>query len=539
MRKKNPGKQKPGRPLAPPAATTGRLRLFPPLITLLFFLVALLGLIHHECWRDEFQAWMVARESHSLPQLFHNMRYEGHPFLYFLILYGLTSITTAPFALQCLNLAFATGAVWLVSAKAPWTVLQKALFALSYYVLYEFTVITRYHALALLLVTAFCVLYANRRRNFPWLILLLVLLANISLFINAISIALAGFLFIDYISHRKTTAWQGLSAPLFATGMGIFLAAVLFSAWQILPEDDNMIRPDVTSLWNPVWLQALLSRVSNAYLLFRDIETLPKWLAVGWIQMDKENIPLHFWLSILLIAVLSAGFLRRPAALFLFLAGHLGLLVLYGVSMLTAARYMSSLFVIYFCAQWLSSFVDALRPQNALIRSLAAFGEKARSPLFTLILLAQVVAAGAFYLTDWTRPFSASRDAASYIKQQHLDTLPVAGTVDYCISPLAAFLDQPLYYPEIRDTGSFIFWSNHRKEVSAFSAVAELLDSLAVNGKALLVTSYPLNQTVNGQSVPIEKGRISPTLQIRWLKSFGHSMVSDENYYLYLAEKVQ
>ena len=37
--------------------------------TLLFFIIALIGIIHHELWRDEIQAWLVARDSNSLVEL--------------------------------------------------------------------------------------------------------------------------------------------------------------------------------------------------------------------------------------------------------------------------------------------------------------------------------------------------------------------------------------------------------------------------------------------------------------------------------------
>jgi hypothetical protein len=55
--------------------------LFALLVTGAFAIVLLFGMAHHEMWRDELQAWMVAREAHSLGGLLNNMKYEGNPVL--------------------------------------------------------------------------------------------------------------------------------------------------------------------------------------------------------------------------------------------------------------------------------------------------------------------------------------------------------------------------------------------------------------------------------------------------------------------------
>src|SRR5262245_23080088 len=102
-------------------------------ITAAYFLVALVGMLNHEMWRDEFQAWLVARDSHSLSELVANNKYEGHPLLWYIVLYGLTAITTNPLALQWLNLAFGTAAVYLFCRYSNFSTLQKILFACGYY----------------------------------------------------------------------------------------------------------------------------------------------------------------------------------------------------------------------------------------------------------------------------------------------------------------------------------------------------------------------------------------------------------------------
>src|SRR5262245_47165629 len=72
--------------------------------------VAVVGIAmwRHEMWRDELQAWMIARASHSVPNLLDNIRYEGHPALWYLLLLPLTKISGAPWVMQLAQLAIAT-----------------------------------------------------------------------------------------------------------------------------------------------------------------------------------------------------------------------------------------------------------------------------------------------------------------------------------------------------------------------------------------------------------------------------------------------
>ena len=55
--------------------------LFSNSCTTLFFLIGLPAILHHAMWRDELNVWLIVRDSQSLFELFHNIHYEGHPFV--------------------------------------------------------------------------------------------------------------------------------------------------------------------------------------------------------------------------------------------------------------------------------------------------------------------------------------------------------------------------------------------------------------------------------------------------------------------------
>ena len=56
------------------------------LVLLIYVVLIFIVVLNHEQWADEAQAWLLARDSSLFGLLFKNMRYEGHPPLWHLIL---------------------------------------------------------------------------------------------------------------------------------------------------------------------------------------------------------------------------------------------------------------------------------------------------------------------------------------------------------------------------------------------------------------------------------------------------------------------
>ena len=110
---------------------------FSLVLTAAFLVVGGTGAIYHEMWRDEIQAWLLARDSTGPIDLLSHMKYEGHPPLWHLLLMPLTWITHAPESMQVVHLLIAATTVFLFARYSPFTPLQKILFSFGYFVLYE------------------------------------------------------------------------------------------------------------------------------------------------------------------------------------------------------------------------------------------------------------------------------------------------------------------------------------------------------------------------------------------------------------------
>ena len=102
------------------------------IITFLFFSVSFFGILHHEMWRDELQSWLVAKDAHSIAELFKNSTYEGHPMGWYLLLFFVNIFTSSPFAMQILNVLIGTAFIFLFVKHSGFSLLQSVLFVFGY-----------------------------------------------------------------------------------------------------------------------------------------------------------------------------------------------------------------------------------------------------------------------------------------------------------------------------------------------------------------------------------------------------------------------
>jgi hypothetical protein len=135
----------------------------------------------------------------------------------------------------------------------------------------------------------------------------------------------------------------------------------------------------------------------------------------------------------------------------------------------------------------------------------------------TAHLLAGIAAAS----LDLVFPFSASRDAAGFIKNHHLDRLVILGHADDAASAVAGCLGCRIYYPSSRRWGSFVIWNQARKpKVEPEELLHQAAELSRQHHQAALLL---LNDTLPPGQFPVIL-----------LQEFTHSLVPTENYYLYL-----
>ena len=505
---------------------------FAAIVTAIFFVVALFGMLNHEMWRDEHQAWLVARDANSLSQLLDNMNYEGNPALWHFFLYWITRVTHDPIYMQAFHLLIATSFIFIFNRFAPLSNLHKILFSFGYFPLYEYALISRSYALGILLVFGICALYKNRGTKYVLIGVLLALLANVTIYAVVMACCIAGILVLDYFLYQQK---NGKAMLQLAVGMIIFILGVAFSLYQIWPDKDNSFPAQyATGLFDFSRWGEVSSKLFTTYMYVPQIEEhfwntniyFKGILSRGWVL-----------LSLIIFVAGIFVFLRKPLMLLLYLGTTIGLFSVYYYTALMHSRYCGYLLIALVVCYWLSEYY----PEKKYYSSMAALGKRISKPFLTAILSFSVIGAIVAYSMDIQYKFSPSKEVAVYVKENKLDSLPVVGITDFTISPLATYLDTKIFYPQMNDLGSFTIWSKKRKDQMSFQETVASLGAFMDKGrqKVLWIKDTAPQVSMDGKTQQdMEKAILRNDLQVDLLKKFSPGIVADEIYFIYLVQKI-
>lgn len=509
---------------------------FPYIITGVFFILSLTGIFHHEMWRDEYQAWMVAAEAHSIPELFANLKYEGNPVLWHAFLFLITSLTDDPFWMQFFHILVSSSFIFLISRYAPFTMLQKVLLSFGYYTFYEYNLISRGYGLGLLLIVIFCILYSQRQKYLLWMAAVLFLLCNSTIFGIILSVCFSGMILYEIFFLSKKSTHKSLKNTgwfIAIVGLGIILGYL-----QIQPEEDNSFPALYVTGYDAVRLKWAFSRLIHAYFPVPDFTTLHFWNKNFFVPVEKEFLA---GITPLFIVGWLLAYLRYRAVLLLYAIGTLILLVFYYYTGFIWSRYAGHLFLLLLACQWLLFYQKEKTFKNSFVDRWSIIGNKIRTPYFYLILAVSFAGGVIAYSVDLSHPFSASSQASKYIRNNGLDQYEIIGSLDYLVSPLAAQLGKDIIYPERKEHGSFIIWDQKRQNRWSFQEVEDMLVNMNQQGqkKMLLVMSSPIQRTsaATGESVPWKDTMLTDKLRMTLASSFRPGIVEDEKYFIYLIEE--
>ena len=196
-------------------------------ILAVYSLLLALGIMHHESWFDEVQAWQIARDS-SLYDLFvHRLHYEGAPGFWHFLLWCQIRVGLSFDGMRVVTgVLAATGvAVWLRYNPLPRLV--SFLVPFTFFLQYQYAVIARSYALAPLFVFVLLTLYSNRRSSPYAFCIVAGLFANCSLHMAAFSAGLVVVYAVDRLWPRgeeRTLTGRAMLAP------GMILASLFLVA---------------------------------------------------------------------------------------------------------------------------------------------------------------------------------------------------------------------------------------------------------------------------------------------------------------------
>jgi hypothetical protein len=241
----------------------------------------------HEVWRDEARALSIVRASSSLSELFANLKNEGHPALWYLLLKGGYLIFQAPWSLKVVHLLIAISAAFVWLFFSPFLVYERIFFLCGIAPVFEFSVISRNYGISTLLMFLIAHLYPRKWERPVFYCSLMALLANT----NVHSLIFAGALFaggcVEYLrafrkSHTNKPKWNVIviSSLIFLSGslLSIYtiypdqyaragqpfhhdLASVLLQLWSVFTAPFDFLNFNLATLWLDRWNTFILPEV--------------------------------------------------------------------------------------------------------------------------------------------------------------------------------------------------------------------------------------------------------------------------------------
>jgi hypothetical protein len=520
---------------APTAAAPSRDRRFAWAGTGLFAVAVAAGLARHEPWRDELQAWLVAERAGSWTELLANLRYEGNPALWHALLYVLSAATRSPAAMQALHGLVACGFVFLFLRFAPFPLALRALFPLGYFAGFEFALVSRGYGLGLLLAFGACALLAPpgaraQPRPYAAVGVLLALLANTSPY----GLLLAGGVGAALGLEAAGARWRGAALPgrpaALAAGAALLALGIALSAAQIAPEPDNTFtaRRFFSFAWDPQRFELVARRLVAVHAPLPE-PGLQFW-ETSWPEARLGSSTVA-WVAAALLALSALALADSPPALACYGAVAGGVLAVTYYTVLFHFRYVGHVFVAWLLACWLAAGPLAA---SGATGSLAGAARRLRAPLLAVLLAAQAAGGVAAFARDWRLPFSTSRQAARWIREQGLEALPIVGFPDFVASPLAAWLERDLFYAERGAWGSFVVWDARRMSKVGWPQVAAALDRVLAEsgGDALLVVDREPEGPRAAGAIALARD-----VELLPLAAIPPGAVADERYFILRARR--
>jgi hypothetical protein len=483
-------------------------------ITLVFALLVVMQIAHHEMWRDEIHTWGMVLASPSLSDLFANLRYTGHPGLWYLLVWAASWFTESPYAVQVVHAGISVLLIAAIGLWSPFSRLEKVLLLCSYFVLFEYTVISRNYGIGMLL--AF--VYAQCRATQPERVylngLLLGLLANTNMFGLVLSGAFACELALDMLIRRGWSI-QAVIGPLLR-GAAVYLPLVALAVAAMLPAHDISWRSTGEPFQESFDLTRLSVIVGNNVASMLPIHALDYWIADRPSHASPQGTIAVSAPVVLLLAV--------PALIAVYIyvfKDHRRLLIIPGLTLAGSVaigqliysgeiRHWGINFVAFAAVLWIE------RRWNP-VSSLAA----------TALLGISAVAGVAISVQQSQLTFSEAGPTARWIRDNRLANDALVMTPDTMAAPVAVYLGKPAYFLDCSCIDEFMFYHNRRDAFDESQIPARLARAVQeLQGKPILfVTSDALTP---GQTSRIGGYGIGTAM----LAEFTNAG-TDENYYVY------
>ena len=395
---------------------------------LAFVAVTFFVALHHEQWRDEADAWLRVRDGDAHTLLVRGC-YTGYPVFWYVLLLPLARLGLPYFSQTVLHLVIAAAAVAILLWRLPLAWPTRLLAAFSYFFAYEYAVIARASAPAILLAFVAAAMHGKRDARPIAYAVVLALLFNVSAQGFVIAAAFAALFVLEQWPRGRRLAAAAIMA-----------AAAVASWLQVRTPPD----PARVGRFHPFDTAAFLSTIGDAFF-----PTLP--------------LILGFAGGVVLVGLLALALHRSRGALLLFWLPFAVLTILYAYIWYGGIRHAGFVLVLALLAIAVADGVDVRY-------------ERAAALLLNVALAISVVIAARYWVLDTKHAYSGAEEMATFIRDQNLQRVDIAAhNAPQCEAVLPYLPGTKFWYAGIEQTGSFMEWdAAYERGLDTSYAAAEL-----------------------------------------------------------------
>jgi hypothetical protein len=494
---------RPERPRQGSSSTTRDLLLALPFLALLYIQLA-----HHVLWRDELNGLAITWASPTISSLFWHIHHEGHPWLWYVILWIPSRFTHSVLVLKVVQGIVSTAIILFVALRSPFRTWEKALVLAGYFFVFEYTVPSRMYGVMLL---AF-VIYMYWRTTHPDSPIVSAVLLGVMASVDTIGIILSLALMLEYAATMYRSGRLYFSRRTASIALVTYAVITAFAVWSAMPAKDISWR----TTGRPFKDAKDISHLYSAFLRYTVLpfQQVKSPRSHFFWNPDVHGALLRFTFPMLVILALLYWAFRGRWNLLLMLAATIVAGTLLGHLIYPGSeRHFGIVFLAFVAAAWI---VRAEDPAALLS--------------WPIYLLLGISAASSIWALrgQWLRPFSYDKAAAEWIVANHLEDMPLVGNEDTSAVDVAQYLDRSVYMIECSCVDTYLLYSTRRDNYKKAWQAERVLEA------AHYYHDQPILFMMVARMKPEEREALEAEgFQIEPLSEFGEAEEISENFFFY------
>ena len=497
------------------------------IIILIYAIITfIVTIFFHEKWRDEAQAWLLARDLNPI-ELLKQMKYEGHPPLWHLILMPFAKLGFPYMTISIISWGIMCVSSWILLRKSPFKQTTKILILFSAPFIYFYPTISRNYCLIPLAISIIASIYPNRNEKKIQYVLSVLFLA----YTHVLMLGLVGILYLFFFleqllytkKNKKEKQILGLAIAIALIGL-LCLVAMLFGSIGTnndISTTNNLI---IKVHSGKMFVRLVNLYIKNINILLRNIEVG----IVGEIGYARGFNTICF-IAIIALLIFQIK-VNRQNAIILVVSCLWQMVIYLFIYSDTSGQKLNTMFLIFIFIAWINLACD--REKVDIIDD--NFKKYILQFCIFIVILSDILGLTNIQ-TEIKQKYSDSKNVADYINQNlNEDAIIVCTNCPTASAIIPYIKDAKFWNPFSKQYFSYIEWDDDfNVDIEVSEIINNIKNELPLNNVYLIESYEYIGLKDNSDiAILIEKGILSKELYNSSRKLDG-TIALDEVYKLY------